>query len=148
MVAKSRKKEDGSKVGIRLEKRPKILRQYERGRPIRKHVRALFCLMSEYIKRKNVFVFSDNISTGGVFLETFDPLPPGTKVTLRFPLKSALRPIQIRGKVVWNRGEIQERRLGNKAAGMAVEFQSLKRRDMKFLKEFLDHTMSYGWFLE
>ena len=85
---------------------------------------------------------------GGVFLETFDPLPTGTKVTLRFPIKSALRPIQIRGKVVWNRPQIEEGKLGNKMAGMAIEFESLKTNDVKFLKEFLDHTMSYGWFLE
>lgn len=144
----SREKKNESNLRIRVDKSSKSVSRDKAGRPTRKHVRALFCVTTRYIKKKNLFVFSDNISMGGVFLETFDPLPAGSKVSLRFPLKSALRPVQIEGRVVWNRPQIAEGQLGNKSSGMAIKFQSVKRNDLRFVKEFLDHTMSYGWFLE
>ena len=115
---------------------------------LRKQVRAMFCVSTKYITKKNVIIFSDNISMGGVFLETFEPLPVGTKVTLRFPFKSVLRPIQVQGKVVWNRKDFAEGKLGNKLPGMAIAFEKLERKNLNFIKEFLDQTPSYGWFLE
>lgn len=144
----NKRKKNVLNVKIRVEKSSKALRKDQSTRPLRKHVHALFRVATKYIKKKKQFVFSDNISMGGVFLETFDPLPIGTRVTLRFPLKSALRPIQIEGRVVWNRPEIAEGKLGNKSSGMAVAFMSVKDVDRKFLKEFLDNTLSYGWYLE
>lgn len=142
------KKKGVLKLKMAVRETPKTLRQGKVERPTRKHAHALFCVMTKFVKKKNQFVFSDNISMGGVFLETSDPLPPGTKVALRFPLKSALRPIEISGRVVRSHRRIEEGRLGTKTPGMAIAFESVKRVDAKFLKEFLDHTLSYGWFLE
>jgi len=147
MIEKLKKKRT-DKVGVKLLKKVGSSRHKPRTRPTRKHVRALFCVMTKYIKKKNTFVFSDNISMGGVFLESFEPLPCGSTVKLRFPLKSVLRPVEIQGKVVWNRTEDGKRHFGNKASGMAIAFQKVKRSDMKFLKECLDNTFNYGWFLE
>lgn len=135
------------KVLVRKGGKPLIHIGHGQERPLRKHARALFMVSTEYAKRKDTFVFSENISMGGVFLETPDPLPLGTKVKLRFPLRSAYRPIQIEGKVVWSRREVAEGKLGNKASGMGIVFQRIKKGDLDVLKEFLDYTHSYGWFL-
>jgi uncharacterized protein (TIGR02266 family) len=113
-------------------------------RPLRKHMRALFCVMTDYARKKDTIVFSENISTGGVFLETSDPLPAGTKIKLRFPLKSAYRPIQVEGKVVWSR---KESIAGKEAPGMGIVFQKIKKGELEVLKEFLDHAPTSGWFL-
>lgn len=144
-------------MGIKSKKNIKVIVPKQKGfenlkkseqRFIRKQVRAMFCVTTKYIKKKKIIVFSDNISMGGVFLETFDPLPAGTKLILKFPFKSVLRPIQIEGKVIWSRQDIEKDKLGNKAPGMAIAFENLKRKDINFMKEFLDNTTSYGWFLE
>lgn len=130
-----------------MEKRPKILRKNKHDRPLRRHHRALFCVMTEYVKRNEMIVFSENLSVGGVFLETIEPLSPGTKVKLRFPLKSPYRPIHIEGRVVWNRREIAHGKLGNKTAGMGILFQKIKKADTEVIQELLDHTHIGGWFL-
>jgi uncharacterized protein (TIGR02266 family) len=100
--------------------------------------------MTDYVRRKDTIVFSENISMGGVFLETSDPLPPGAKIKLRFPLKSAYRPIQIEGKVVWSR---KQGLSGKESPGMGIVFQKIKKGELEILREFLDHTHTAGWFL-
>ena len=113
-------------------------------RPLRKHARAVFCIMTEYARKKDNIVFSENISMGGVFLETSDPLPAGAKIKLRFPLKSAYRPIQVEGKVVWSRKDTVD---GKETPGMGIMFQKIKKNDLEVLKELLDNTNTAGWFL-
>lgn len=136
-----------NELNIRMEKSSKSISQDKITRPLRKHHRALFCVMTDYVKKNETIVFSENLSMGGVFLETGDPLPPGTKVKLRFPLKSAYRPIQIEGEVVWNQKKIAHEKVGNKTLGMGILFQKIKKVDAQIIKELLDQTYSYGWLL-
>ena len=136
-------------MSIKKERRQLIKKEFDlisqkKDRPLRKHTRAVFCVMTDYARKKNDIVFSENISMGGVFLETSDPLPAGAKIKLRFPLKSAYRPIQVEGKVVWSRKDDSG---GKETSGMGIMFQKIKKNDLEVLKEFLDNTHTAGWFL-
>jgi len=146
----NKKKKNELSTRIRPEESSKALSGGKIGRPLRplrKRHRALFCVMTDYVKNKETIVFSENLSMGGVFLETSDPLPPGTKVKLRFPLKSVYRPILIEGKVIWNQKAIAHEKVGNKTPGMGITFQKIKKADAEIIKELLDQTYAYGWFL-
>ena len=114
----------------------------------RKSARVYFLVSTGSVKQDDMLICSDNISLDGVFLETVHPLPVGTKVKLRFPLKSTWEPIQVEGKVLWSRKELAKGILGNKMPGMGIAFEKIKKKDLKVLKEFLDQTPTYGWFLE
>jgi len=114
----------------------------------RKNTRVCFSVNTGSAKQKDILAYSDNVSLGGVFLETDSPLPIGTKVTLRFPLKSTWEPMQVKGKVTWNRKKRAEGSLGSKTPGMGIIFEKMKKKDLSTLKEFLDHLPTYGWFLD
>ncbi|MCA9511312.1 MAG: TIGR02266 family protein [Myxococcota bacterium] len=64
--------------------------------------------------------FTRDINEGGVFIETDDPQPLGTAVTLQFHLPGAADPVKTSGIVVRsNDGATGE------PMGMAVEFEEL-----------------------
>ncbi len=43
-----------------------------------------------------------NISKGGMFIVTQQPLSPGTKITLEFQLKGIAQPFHLSGEALWN----------------------------------------------
>jgi len=64
--------------------------------------------------------FTRNINEGGLFIETENPPPTDTRVSLQFKLPGSDTPIQARGRVAW----VQPAGTGE-PAGMGVEFESL-----------------------
>lgn len=64
--------------------------------------------------------FTRNVNEGGLFIETDNPPPTDTRVSLQFKLPGTDAPIQARGRVAWvqPRGE-------DGPAGMGVEFENL-----------------------
>ncbi|MDD5218688.1 MAG: PilZ domain-containing protein [Candidatus Omnitrophica bacterium] len=119
-----------------------------RNRPLRKHARVLVMMSTQYDRSKNTVVFTENISMGGVFLETGDILASGTKVKLwltlggRFP-----EPVQINGKVIWSRKKFAGHHTGNKSPGMGIAFEGCSPKGLKILKEFFESVETSGWFL-
>lgn len=89
---------------------------------------------------------SENLSAGGVFVETVTPLPVGDKVRLKLPINSAFDPVKVEGRVIWNQPIGQEYRLGNKCPGMGICFENLDKKGKEVLQELLDMTPNYGWF--
>jgi type IV pilus assembly protein PilZ len=75
-------------------------------------------------RSEKTFLFASirNISELGIFVETRDPLPPGTSLTLHFDLPVGTR-VEERGEVVW----INPYRPGeeNLNPGMGIRFLSL-----------------------
>lgn len=60
--------------------------------------------------------YVDSLSHGGVFIQTARPLPIGTEIIMEIKLEDAHEPpIQVRGKVVWER-------LVGRQDGMGVQF--------------------------
>ena len=64
--------------------------------------------------------FTRNVNEGGLFIETENPPPTDTRVSLHFKLPGSDVPIQARGRVAWIQGGGSD-----EPAGMGVEFESL-----------------------
>ena len=69
-----------------------------------------------------LFESSSNLSQNGIFIQTDQPLEPGSKVIIQFSLPGGDR-IRTRGEVIWvNEGDDDE-------AGMGVKFIGLSEED-------------------
>src|SRR6185436_5550560 len=73
---------------------------------------------------------SEDISSGGVFVATARPLPPGTTVTLYFTLPDG-RPVRAEGTVRWAREGKDGR-----SAGMGVGFSTLDLDDRRAIADY------------
>ena len=72
-----------------------------------------------------VLSFSKNISLGGMFLCTPDPLEPGSKVKLIFPVEEYYQ-AEVMAVVVWVNSSLKVGRIG-----MGVQFMSPLSSDLK-----------------
>jgi len=75
------------------------------------------------------YVFSEDISMGGVFLASDIPMRLGTLLFLSFQLPGHKRPVRVTGEVV-RRGE-------NAGGGMGIRFLGLSDLARKRLEDFL-----------
>lgn len=64
--------------------------------------------------------FTTNINEGGLFIETDNPSPIGTRVVLKFALPGTDDPLKVDGRVVWVSPEGSA-----EAPGMGIEFENL-----------------------
>jgi len=80
--------------------------------------------------------YSLNISTGGVFLETANPLPPGSPLSLEFNLPNRSEPIVSQARVAW----INDPKRITKPhlpPGMGVQFLDLSLADLQAVRDFV-----------
>ena len=67
----------------------------------RKHVRKPFLMAVDYSTQDHVYKdFIQDISTGGVFIQTHMPFTVGQEVSLTFPLPNYQKHIKVTGEVV------------------------------------------------
>jgi Tfp pilus assembly protein PilZ len=67
----------------------------------RKHIRKPFFMVIDYsVRGRNYKDFIQNISTGGVFIETRLTLGAGQNVTMSFPLPNSQQHVKISGEIV------------------------------------------------
>ena len=85
------------------------------------------------LKRPPFFI-SGNISAGGMFLITSDPLPEKTKIALQFSLPENKDKIQVLAEVVWCREKDERPGL---PPGMGIQFLKIKARDRKKIERFV-----------
>ena len=80
--------------------------------------------------------YSINVSTGGLFIETVEPLPVATPLRLEFLLPEQERPIRCVGRVAWLNAEDgqQNPRLPK---GMGVQFVDISLEDMRLIRSFI-----------
>ncbi|HPW44945.1 MAG TPA: PilZ domain-containing protein [bacterium] len=78
------------------------------------------------------YVYSMDISMGGLFLESDIPLKIGTMLFLSFALPGHRRPVRVTGKVV-RRSEGR----GGRGGGLGISFLGLSELAMKRLWAFL-----------
>jgi type IV pilus assembly protein PilZ len=82
-----------------------------------------------------LFEYTTNISRGGIFIETRDPLPEGTIVEMKFQPPGAEAPIEVSGKVVWvNRWRDGE---DNHNPGMGIQFEELAEDNRELLAQLV-----------
>lgn len=113
----------------------------------RKRGRVLFSVTDKSRKSVSRIMYSENISITGVFLETPEPLIPGTRVELRIPRPRKPGILHIDGTVVWRRRDFAYRQTGNKNPGMGIVFDKKNRKGLKEIEQFFEYVHTNGWFL-
>ncbi len=81
--------------------------------------------------------YAMNISRGGMFISTKDPLKVNTVISVEFVIPDIRVPIQVKGRVSWV-NDPQQIKGTNLIPGMGVEFQTLSEEDQKKLHSFID----------
>ncbi|GBE15010.1 PilZ domain protein [bacterium BMS3Abin14] len=74
-----------------------------------------------------------NVSQGGIFIRTREPLEIGTTIKAEFTLPSIGHTFSIEGKVVWWKAQ------GNESgdAGMGIEFTDISKKDSGLLRQYV-----------
>lgn len=95
--------------------RPRISRQ-----PKRRYRRRTVRVMVDFLSDSGLA--SDPATTlgaGGLFIETESPLPPGSRLKMRFRLPGSPQTHEIEGRVCWRK---TPQEMGQHAPGMGIEF--------------------------
>lgn len=77
--------------------------------------------------------FSENVSEGGIFIATHDPLPMGEVVQMSFKLPSG-HAVEVHGEVRWIR---DANVMGDATPGMGLRFNDLADEDRVAIENFL-----------
>ena len=94
----------------------------------RKHHRKPFFMVVDYATQDRGYRdFIQNISAGGVFIETQMPFSAGQEVSLTFPLPNYQKYIKISGDVVWT-----------SAQGIGVTFKIVSQDQDAMIKSLLE----------
>ena len=80
---------------------------------------------------------TQNISLGGLHLESATALPIGTTVQLRFQLPTQPEPVEVAGDVRW-----VVRKGNGEVSGLGIRFQGLRARDVWALNRFFQTSTS------
>lgn len=93
--------------------------------------------LSLTFKDRDAFIraYTGNISAGGLFIKTENPLGPGRQFELKLQLPSAPKPLEIKCEVVWSRK--RETSTPDKPPGMGVKFSEIAEKDYKFIKRYV-----------
>ncbi len=75
-----------------------------------------------------LFEHATNISEQGIFIETENPMQPGTAIDLQFQLPEASKKIEVRGEVTWV-NPIRPPGSENYNPGMGIRFTNLNEGD-------------------
>lgn len=86
-----------------------------------------------------LFDFCRDLGTGGVFIETRDPLDSGSKVDLTFTLPDSKETLMTSGTVIWVQSEVPGRDL---TPGMGVQFSAFDAEQRKQLESFVERYHS------
>ncbi|MCB0307830.1 MAG: TIGR02266 family protein [Bdellovibrionales bacterium] len=81
-------------------------------------------------KSEGTFLFekATNISEHGIFIETQEPMPPGTMIDLQFTIPDKPKKIVVLGKVAWV-NPVRATSDSNYNPGMGIRFENLKEID-------------------
>ena len=80
--------------------------------------------------------YSMNISQGGLFISTRNPLPLGTRIALKVGFPDAEVPLNIEGEVVWV-SEYDKKSKSNLIPGMGIQFRNLDDMEKKMIEDFI-----------
>ena len=92
-------------------------------------------VMVEYTSTEDFLIdYTANMSIGGMFLQTEEPLELGTRFRLRFRIPERNRPIETFGVVRW---VVSPEESGPMVPGMGVQFDGLLPADKKAVQQLL-----------
>ena len=103
----------------------------------RKFARIPIRFKIDYFKDPGVFLYdySRNLGRGGLFIETDQPMEPGTKIHLNFVLPDQSNPIEVEGMVRWVHKAAPGVRLSG-VPGMGVQFHNPEGENKEALDRF------------
>ena len=93
-------------------------------------------LLVDYKEKEGsyLFDFCRDLGTGGVFIETKNPLDSGSSVDLTFTLPDSKETLVTKGTVIWVQGEVPGKDL---TPGMGVQFSGFDGAQRKQLESFV-----------
>lgn len=97
----------------------------------RKHPRAHFATQIECEESMSL-AFARDISVGGMFIETSDPMPVGSRLTLRFNLEENAPIVEVTAEVSYQVGRM----------GVGVQFVEVKPEDLQRIDDFVAKTQA------
>jgi type IV pilus assembly protein PilZ len=103
---------------------------HRKGKRITKTLTLRFKDRHSFIK-----AYSDNISTGGLFIRTETPLKKGDMFHLKLKLPEMPQPMEITSVVVWTRKQVEDS--ANRPSGMGIKFSEISEKDRKTINEFM-----------
>ncbi len=95
-------------------------------------------VLSLAFKDRQSFVraYTGNVSTGGLFIGTDNPLNPGHQFLLKLQLPGVENALQIKCEVMWARK--QEDNEPGKSPGMGIKFSEISKGDYQVLTQYLE----------
>jgi len=88
--------------------------------------------------RAFIKAYTGNVSSGGLFIRTENPLPQGEHFFLKLQLPDVSEPLKINCEVVWSRRKSEA--TDARPSGMGVKFLEMSRQDSDVLKKYLAKT--------
>ncbi len=89
-------------------------------------------------KRSFLKAYTGNVSNGGLFIKTGNPLKQGTKFVLKLQLPDLPEPLTIKCSVAWakKKGEHRDAR----PVGMGIKFLEMSRKDQQAVQKYVQST--------
>ena len=108
----------------------------------RKFSRAPLSLAVKYqdAEGKEVEAFTVTVGGGGLFIETFAPLPVYQEISIELHLPGAANKTMLKGTVVWSRTEYAE----GFSPGMGIRFTRVSRQDQAKINELVTRVLVGG----
>jgi type IV pilus assembly protein PilZ len=106
----------------------------------RKATRESIELVVRY-QRVNAFFadYAKNISRGGTFVATTEPLPPNTEFVLSLAVPELEEPLQLRAKVMWTTAPEVASKVH--PAGMGIQFQYRDAEERSRVEGLVEHLI-------
>jgi uncharacterized protein (TIGR02266 family) len=105
----------------------------------RKEKRAVVELEVRYSSQESFAVeWITNISKGGLFIKSENPLPPGTPLKITFSVPGKDIPVQLEGVVRWSAPPSSP----SVVPGMGIEIVKIDEKSKKILDSFVDEILS------
>jgi uncharacterized protein (TIGR02266 family) len=81
--------------------------------------------------------YTSNLSLGGMFIQTDQPLPQGARFRLRLTIVGRDKPVETFGEVRW---VVQPSPAPGHIAGMGIQFDALHRSDRRAVERLLSQA--------
>lgn len=112
----------------------------EHSRDRRQHQRVLTKILIKYSNADQFFTdYIQNISRGGIFVPTHNPLPEGTRLSITFSLPCCDPSITAEGVVIRSIRSAPGDDVG--PSGMAIQFAALDEETQKLIDTYVDSML-------